>query len=182
MRSRWLRDIVTLVAVLGVMVLVTLFDEFTKRQAPSGAPSPPPTTGRHLVKDGDSLALGRAIIRLHGLDAPEYYQSCDDATGTSFPCGKRAADVLRGLIGSSKLVCQEIERDRYRRIVARCKAGETDINAAMVRQGWAIAYRKHSRNYVGEESEAKAAKRGIWQGRFEVPENYRKRHQAGSLE
>ena len=38
----------------------------------------------------------------------------------------------------------------------------------MVRAGFATAYRRYSTDYVDEENEAKAARRGIWAGEFEV--------------
>jgi hypothetical protein len=52
--------------------------------------------------------------------------------------------------------------------------GETDANAWLVRQGWAVAYRKYSQQYVGEERLATNAGRGIWQGRFVSPDKWRK--------
>jgi endonuclease YncB( thermonuclease family) len=48
----------------------------------------------------------------------------------------------------------------------------------MVREGWAIAYRRHSLDYIGLEGEARRAKRGIWSGRFEEPEKWRRREEA----
>ena len=45
----------------------------------------------------------------------------------------------------------------------------------MVRLGWAVAYTRHSLSYVRLEAEARRAKRGIWAGRFEMPEDYRAR-------
>jgi endonuclease YncB( thermonuclease family) len=43
----------------------------------------------------------------------------------------------------------------------------------MVRNGWAVAYRRFSEAYVGAEAEARAARRGIWSSRFEMPESHR---------
>ena len=44
----------------------------------------------------------------------------------------------------------------------------------MVREGWAIAYRYYSKDYVNEEEIAKAEKKGIWQGSFVEPYIWRK--------
>jgi endonuclease YncB( thermonuclease family) len=71
--------------------------------------------------------------------------------------------------------CTSIETDRYGRAVAVCKRGELEINAEMVRLGWAVAYTNHSLSYVRLEAEARRAKRGIWAGSFEPPEDYRAR-------
>jgi hypothetical protein len=46
----------------------------------------------------------------------------------------------------------------------------------MVVAGLAVAYRRFSQAYVDAEAEARAAKRGVWQGEFEMPWDYRERH------
>jgi endonuclease YncB( thermonuclease family) len=74
------------------------------------------------------------------------------------------------------LSCVVLETDRYEREVATCSTGETDINAEMVRAGWATAYTRHGSDYLAEEQSARSARRGIWQGRFEQPEAWRNRH------
>lgn len=45
----------------------------------------------------------------------------------------------------------------------------------MVRQGWALAYRRYSKDYVGDENEAQAARRGMWAGEFEKPWEWRRK-------
>ncbi len=70
--------------------------------------------------------------------------------------------------------CEQRDIDRYKRIVAVCRLGGVDLNAWMVRQGWAIAYRQYSRDYVGDESTAQAEKAGIWAGRFIDPSRWRR--------
>ena len=132
-------------------------------------------TGSVQVVDGDSLRRGDTDIRLYGIDAPEYRQSCRDKHGTEYPCGKQSANALRGLVKGQEVSCSSVETDRYGRAVAVCKIGELDINGEMVRLGWAVAYSRHSLSYVRVEAEAKRAKRGIWAGTFEKPEDYRAR-------
>ena len=51
--------------------------------------------------------------------------------------------------------CEGEERDNYKRLIARCIAGNGDVNAAMVREGYAWAYVKYSQEYVGLEHAAK---------------------------
>ena len=46
----------------------------------------------------------------------------------------------------------------------------------MVLNGWAIAYRYYSTDYIEEEEEAKQKKRGIWIGDFEEPYLFRKKN------
>ena len=64
--------------------------------------------------------------------------------------------------------------DRYKRVVAICRLGHVDLNSWMVRQGWAIAYRQYSRDYLEEESNARSANVGIWAGRFIEPSKWRR--------
>jgi endonuclease YncB( thermonuclease family) len=139
--------------------------------------------GTVQVVDGDSLRRGVADIRLYGIDAPEYRQSCFDKNRTAYPCGKHAANELRELVGNHEVTCTAIDTDRYDRAVSVCKIGQLDINAEMVKRGWAVAYSRHSLDYIGVEAQARLAKRGIWAGTFEEPEDYRARNRSvqGSL-
>jgi len=135
-------------------------------------------SGGYEAVDGDSLRRGETQVRLHGIDAPEYRQMCKDSAGRDYACGKEAAAALRELLRRGTVACTSLETDRYGRAVASCKAGDLDINGEMVRLGWAVAYRRHSIAYVGGEAEARAARRGLWQGRFENPQDWRARHRA----
>jgi len=53
--------------------------------------------------------------------------------------------------------------------------GQIDINGLMVEQGWALAYRKYSEDYVGQETEAKASGAGVWSGEFIEPWKWRRK-------
>ena len=75
---------------------------------------------------------------------------------------------------------EERDRDRYGRVVAVCRAAGEDLNAWMVSQGWALAYRQYSRDYVGEEADARAARRGIWRGDFVEPWDWRPGERLGT--
>lgn len=135
-------------------------------------------SGPAEVVDGDTISIrgvdGR--IRLYGIDAPEGQQTCDDANGKRYLCGSRAAEALASLIGrNGRVTCQEMDRDRYRRIVAVCEAGGRAINGELVRQGWALEYRQYSDGrYSGDEAEARRAKRGLFAGTFVEPWDWRR--------
>jgi endonuclease YncB( thermonuclease family) len=128
--------------------------------------------------DGDSFKVGPTEIRLYGIDAPEYRQSCTGASQLQQPCGKLARDALSELLRGRNIHCNTFDQDRYGREVSVCKDGTLDINREMVRLGWAVAYRKHAIAYVSVEAEAKKAKRGIWAWSFEMPEDYRARYRS----
>ena len=129
-------------------------------------------SGRPRVIDGDTIDIAGNRIRLHGIDAPETQQTCQKES-REYSCGTQATFALAALIEEHWLRCEEKDLDRYGRVVAVCFAGPYDINAAMVRDGWALAYRRYSTAYVELEEQAKAAQRGLWSGKFVVPWEWR---------
>lgn len=137
-----------------------------------------PEQGQFIAIDGDSLRKGDSEYRLHAIDAPELHQTCMSSSGSDYPCGREAQKALRQLVSGQTLTCRILETDRYDRLVATCEADGRDINAALVRQGWAVAYRAHGLDYIAAEAEARKARRGIWQGRFQTPEEWRAAHRA----
>lgn len=140
-----------------------------------------PESGQFTAIDGDSLRKGEQEYRLHGIDAPELHQSCTGADGRDYPCGRAARDELRRLVAGASLDCAVRDTDRYGRSVVTCRAGGENVNAEMVRRGWAIAYRRHGTAYADEEKEARAARRGLWQGPFEMPERWRDKQRRGVM-
>ena len=127
------------------------------------------------VSDGDSLRAGPLKLRLHGLDAPEKKQVCSTASGQSYACGQKATDWLKSQIApGQRLSCILVDTDRYRRLIVQCFKNGEDINQALVRAGWAVAYTRYSQAYVQAEQQAKAAGVGLWQGPFMRPEAWRR--------
>lgn len=162
---------VTVLVLLAIVVALQLYKpEWTTVET---GPRRDNGNGAYHAIDGDSFSIGKTEIRLHGIDAPEYRQTCRADTGKNEACGKMARDALSQLIRNAKVSCRTLEQDRYGRQVSVCKVDNTDINREMVRLGWAIAYRRHSHAYVSAEREAKTTRRGIWQWQFDTPEDYR---------
>lgn len=126
--------------------------------------------GQAFAIDGDSLRINGEELRLEGLDAPELRQSCTDAGGGPVACGRAARRALVALLGRGGVACEVGRSDRYGRGLARCRRGETDINATLVREGHALSYG----GYRAEEAQARAAGRGLWALRFERPEAWRR--------
>ena len=129
--------------------------------------------GRARVIDGDTIEVASARVRLFGVDAPESAQNCLEGT-RRWPCGEQARRALAGRIDGRSVACEERDRDRYGRIVAVCRHSGQDVNAWLVREGWAIAYRRYSTVYVDEEASARRAKRGVWRGEFVPPWDWRR--------
>ena len=109
-------------------------------------------------------------MRLQGIDAPEAAQACRQASGHRYRCGDRATEALRARVGAGAVTCTIEGRDRYNRALGICYAADgTDLNGWLVQQGYALAYRRYSTTYVPEETQAKAARAGIWTGEFVAP-------------
>lgn len=131
-------------------------------------------TGVAAIHDGDTMTVNGIRVRLHGIDAPELDQPCR-RQGRPWACGRAAKTQLEGLVGASDVACTAIDKDRYGRIVARCSIAGQDIQAWMVRNGWAIAYDRYSKEYLPQQAQAQRDGLGIWQGENVAPESWRRR-------
>ncbi len=130
-------------------------------------------TGPARVIDGDTLEIQGQRIRLHGIDAPESRQLCRLA-GKPWQCGKDAANALAEKIGRRSVACEERDRDRYGRFIAKCSVAGEDLGEWMVAHGWAVAYYLFSYEYSRAEQRAKSARRGIWASEFVKPWEWRR--------
>lgn len=169
-RPRWLRafDYLRTAAIFGLLLLfVARMDEVATQSR----------AGQAKVGDGDSLTIDGVRMRLRGIDAPEYGQSCQ-LDGQDYQCGRDARRALANLAEGRVLTCDGWERDKYLRLLVECRDGTTSINAEMVRLGWAVSYG----GYRSEEADARAARRGLWRGSFERPRDWRVQHQPSDVE
>lgn len=133
-------------------------------------------SGVPRVVDGDTLAIGATKVRLEGIDAPETDQVCLNAKGIRWTCGIDARDQLVSHIAGRAIRCVSNGTDVYRRTLATCSLAEENLNDWMVQQGWALAYVKYSPAYVRAEQIARANQRGLWQGAFIAPWDWRHRN------
>jgi endonuclease YncB( thermonuclease family) len=130
-------------------------------------------SGLATVIDGDTLDIDGRRVRLEGIDAPEIAQVCDKADGRSWACGRAAADALVSLTSRRRVTCRSDGTDKYDRMLGVCSVDGLEINAELVRRGLAWAFVKYSTSYLKQESEAKAASAGVWQGHAEPAWIYR---------
>ena len=91
-----------------------------------------------------------------------------------YPCGEISTEKLKKLINKNIIKCHVEGKDRYQRKLAICFRDKLNINSWLVRNGYAVSYQKYSKKYLSEEIEAKNDKKGIWQGKFEMPWDWRK--------
>ena len=111
------------------------------------------------IADGDTFtgldAENRQVnIRLHGVDAPKAKQAF----------GNVSKKALSDLIAGKTVSIEEVDRDRYGRVVANVRIGGKLVNAEMVRSGLAWRYVPFdSRNEFGPlETDARRQRRGLW--------------------
>ena len=139
-------------------------------------------SGIAKVTDGDTIRIEEKKIRFFGIDAPEKKQQCKKPWLTisfisfskDYPCGQISTDKLKKKINNKLLICKWNNKDKYKRYIAECFKDKININAWMVRNGYAVAYRKYSKKFVSQEIFAKKEKLGLWAGNFDMPWNWRK--------
>ena len=118
------------------------------------------------------LSLAGKRIVLYGVDAPVKGQPCYSAS-KKWDCSTASAKILLNTIGTQEIACEQRRIDQFGRVFAICKAGEVDINRALVEAGMAVAVSKETTDYVAAEATAKAKGIGIWRGPFIAPADYR---------
>ena len=132
------------------------------------------------IIDGDTLSLN---FRFKGIDTPETRQRCE-RQGACYPCGVRATEALRELITTKQGKLKELrfkvwETGRYGRLIVTPFLGNKDISLELIKQGWALAYRRYlpdalRADYLAAEQDAKTDKRGMWDGAFIEPWKWRR--------
>jgi endonuclease YncB( thermonuclease family) len=161
-------------AVVILIILAVLIERYCSYKPPPFGP------GVKIVSiDGDSLRAGDGSeYRIFGIDAPELHQTCKEANGKAWACGRAAKARLTTLMKEGNVNCIVRDKDRFGRAVAVCSAqGVPDLGDAMVRQGYAIDLGGAAGNpYHEAEVEAQSGKRGIWRGSFERPSDWRLAH------
>lgn len=128
------------------------------------------------VVDGDTLWFqpsepGEPLVavRLRGIDAPE---SCQ-------PWGRQSTVALREQVLGRPATLLIHGQDDYRRTLGTLSVGGVDLNAGLVAQGHAWAWRdsKGRSPYLQQESEARAVGRGAHANpAAEAPWDFRRRH------
>ena len=140
-------------------------------------------SGNAHIVDGDTIKINSKKIRLHGIDAPEFQQMCKKTYLTiiffsftkDYPCGKISTEKLKKKINNKVITCKILDTDRYKRLIGECYKRNLNLNSWLVSNGYAVAYRKYSKKYISNEINAKNEKLGVWQGKFEMPWDFRRK-------
>ena len=143
--------------------------------------------------DGETLFVGGTEVKLFGIDAVESDQICQDADGADYPCGRRATQALQAIVQQDLVVCLPLFAIGDTRVVGNCEVTSqgrfepvspiafmeqvrpNNLSRLMVVQGHALAIGVGTRFFGAQQNEAQALRRGIWQGSFQPPSNWRRR-------
>lgn len=143
---------------------------------PTSIPAPPSTVSSPLsqpqtddatpvlvgtvvsVTDGDTirvqLSSGPIRVRFQSIDAPEHDQ----------PWGQEARAALASRLDGRRVALEVETQDRYERLVATVYLGDENINAWMVQEGHAWAYREYLKDpqFCQSEADARTRHLGLW--------------------
>lgn len=121
-----------------------------------------------MVQDGDTVDVADASgkrhrIRFYGADAPEVAHDNRPAQ----PGGVEASAWVSERISGRMIVVEVMDHDRWGREVGRILIDGEDLNLALLRGGWAWAYRQYlwepfRAPYIAAEEAAGREGRGIW--------------------
>jgi len=137
---------------------------------PPPLPAGPGTVEGKVVRiaDGDTLTVAtrdgtKVKVRLYGIDAPEVRH--EETPGQ--PGGVEARQALKALTLGRRVRVEVLEVDTHGRSVGIVSERGVNINVAMVREGWAWAYRRYlsapyASEFIDVEREARARRLGIW--------------------
>ena len=114
----------------------------------------------HVV-DGDTITVSRNAqrvkVRLYGIDSPEKSQYY----------GQNAKQFTSSQVMGKTVEVEEIDIDRYGRVVGLVSAGDLILNRHLIEYGYAWVYDRYcKRSFCSEwkslEAEARKNRKGLW--------------------
>ena len=163
--STWDLFILGILVWLGALFLLLYWDSKPKQPIPQWKPAPKPIVLRFAnphILDGDSISIKGRHIHMYGIDAPEYDQ----------PYGTEATQALARILRQQEIVCKLHGKDKYNRDLGVCYIKGKDVNAWMVRNGYAWSYWE----YKQEEARARRERRGVHRSTTSIhPAQWRRR-------
>ena len=139
--------------------------------------------GNAQIIDGDTIKINKKKIRLFGIDAPEKEQICKKIYirfvifnfQKDYKCGEKSTSALIKKVKDRKVKCILGDgKDKYKRNIGTCYVETQDINRWLVKNGYALAYKRYSKKYLIDEQYARKNKLGLWRGTFIEPEKWRR--------
>ena len=139
-----------------------------------------PVEDRKIV-DGDTIWMGIHQLRLYGIDAVEPKQDCRLA-GVKVACHEQTVAQLESWVKQPEFSCTGFREKNgepwmsYNRYNAVCFLNGEELNASLVKSGWAFASNKSAGDYYRPiELEAMSKKRGLHAMKLDKPWVWRKK-------
>jgi len=155
-------------------------------QAPAAAPAPTvqatktpaqsdPSAieGVASVQSGDTVRISGTTIRLDGIEAPDRSQTCVRANQKRWDCAAAARDALARMVRSRRLSCTLTGEADTAVNSGTCRSINGDIASELVLNGHVFAKGGFFSAYRSQESQAQAAKAGLWSGEAQRPSEWR---------
>jgi endonuclease YncB( thermonuclease family) len=128
-------------------------------------------SGTATVGSGDTLLIGRTLVRLDGIDAPEADQTCT-RDGAPWDCGAAAMAALSALVEGAAVACTGVATIGEEVVRARCTAEAVDLAMRILGEGLAVVDGADP-VYRAAEAAARGARIGLWSGEFMTPARWR---------
>lgn len=120
------------------------------------------------VADGDTITVlkggERVKVQLYGIDCPEGAQSF----------GENAKAFTSSQVNGKVVEIQEMDIDRYKRIVALVSVGNLNINRHLIEYGYAWVFLRYCKasfcsEWTEVEAQARKTKKGLWKNPKAIP-------------
>jgi len=139
---------------------------------PALSPALAQVSGRATVLSTDRFLLGGQMYKLFGVNGVEFNQYCF-VEGRPWACGASGTRAMQTLLDPVVVTCNPTGETSAEARLAVCTSAEGDIAELITEQGWALADRDQTDDYVAAEEAARAAGAGVWQGVFQSPTAFR---------
>jgi endonuclease YncB( thermonuclease family) len=120
------------------------------------------------VEDGLTIVADSVRLRLARLDGPSTDAICANADNRMWACGLQARAALVNMIRSKPIVCQRVGGEADGPPEAECTLDRVDIGRILVRQGFARPVGPTERALAVDLRDAKAERRGLWNGGWTI--------------
>lgn len=119
------------------------------------------------------ILIGTTRILLYGIDTVEPPQVCQ-IDRQRWECWPAVVRQLETLLGEGPVTCTAVRPpDPFGRVLSLCEQDGVSLNERMVRSGFAIAVADEMPEYAAIEAAARAERIGLWQGTFQLPDEFR---------
>ncbi len=183
---------------LGLITMATVFAINHSGQIFAPADQADDLLGPDLANavDGNTLLLRGVQVKLFGIDAVQIDQTCQDADGSDYACGRRAAHALQALLHETQVLCLPMFTVSDNQVLGACELYSAErtiprspgqfvefmrnrtrpnLSRMMIAEGHALAVGVGMELFGEDQDQAQQQRLGIWQGVFQPPEVWRRR-------